>query len=287
MDTNIQKYLAFVKTAECGSFTKAAALLSYSQSGISRMIQDLESDWNITLLERSKGGVRLTSDGLKLLPFAQEMVREYERLQQEVDALNGLHSGFIRIGTFSSVATHWLPQMIRDFQSRYPGIDFELLMGDYGEIQEWILSGRVDCGFLRLPVPEDLEARFLTRDRLLAILPEGHPLAAAPAVPVSALAKEPFLLLEKGGKSEVSEIFERHGLSPRIHCTTWDDYAIMSMVEQGLGLSILPEFILRRAPYRIVAKELDVPAYRDICIALRRGKAASLAVKRFLEYLPV
>lgn len=68
------------------------------------------------------------------------------------------------------------------------------------------------------------------------------------------------MLLEKGRKAEISEIFERCDLTPKIHFTTWDDHAIMSMVESGLGISILPELILKRVPYRIVAKELDVPA---------------------------
>ena len=93
------------------------------------------------------------------------------------------------------------------------------------------------------------------------------------------------MLLEKGARAEVSEIFERNGLTPRIHFTTWDDYAIMSMVESGLGISILPQLILKRVPYRIVTKNLSVPAYRDICFVLRDKKTASLAVKRFTEYL--
>lgn len=151
MDVNIQKYLAFVKTVECGSFTNAAEILSYSQSGISRMINDLEKEWHVSLLERGKGGVKLTSDGLKLLPYAQNVCNEYLKLQMQVSELNGLHSGLIRIGTFSSVATHWLPKVIKKFQSDYPGIDYELLLGDYTEIENWILEGRVDCGFLRLP----------------------------------------------------------------------------------------------------------------------------------------
>lgn len=66
---------------------------------------------------------------------------------------------------------------------------------------------------------------------------------------------------------------------------TWDDYAIMSMVEKGLGISVLPQLILQRIPYRILTKELDVPAYRRVGLALRSKKTASLAVKRFLEYL--
>ena len=87
MDVNIQKYLAFVKTVECGSFTNAAEILSYSQSGISRMINDLEKEWNVSLLERGKGGVKLTSDGLKLLPYAQNVCNEYLKLQMQVSDL--------------------------------------------------------------------------------------------------------------------------------------------------------------------------------------------------------
>ena len=64
MDGSIQKYMAFVKPVECGSFTKAAVQLSYSQSGISRMINDLEKEWKVVLLERSKSGVKLTSSGM-------------------------------------------------------------------------------------------------------------------------------------------------------------------------------------------------------------------------------
>ena len=99
MDKNLLKYMAFVKTVEYGGFTKASEILNYSQSGISRMINDLETEWKVTLLERSKTGVKLTSDGLKLLPHAKAVVGEYEKLQMEVDALNGLQSGIIRIST--------------------------------------------------------------------------------------------------------------------------------------------------------------------------------------------
>lgn len=285
MDMNIQKYLAFVKTVEYRSFTKAAEILHYSQSGISRMINDLEKEWKVILLERSKAGVKLTSDGVRLLPHAKSVCMEYEKLQMQVDELNGLQSGLIRIGTFSSVATHWLPKIIKEFQKDYPNIDYELLLGDYKEIEEWIADGRVDCGFLRLPTHPDFQAIFLEQDKLFAILPENHALANCDKFPIHALSEEPFILLEKGDKAEISEIFERCNLIPNVRFTTWDDYAIMSMVENGLGISILPQLILKRVPYNIVIKELDIPAYRNIGLALRNKKAASLAVKRFLDYL--
>ena len=285
MDSHFLKYQAFIKAVELGSFTHAAKALFRSQSAVSRMIDDLEREWNVALLERGRSGVSLTSEGVLLLPHVRRVCEEQRLLQVQVDDLNGLHSGLIRIGTFSSVATYWLPNIIREFRKHHPRIDYEFLLGDYSEIEGWLLEGRVDCGFLRLPVSSGLESRFLERDELLAVLPAGHRLdkgETAP-VPLAELAEEPFMLLEKGGKSEVSSLFEDHGLRPSVRFTTWDDYAIMSMVESGMGVSILPRLILRRTPWRIVARHLDVSAFRDIGLAF--SPPLSLAVQRFFEYV--
>lgn len=282
---NIQKYMAFVKSVEYGSFTKAAEALNYTQSGISRMINDLETEWGVSLLERGRAGVSLTSDGLKLLPQLKRICNEHEILMTHIQDLHDMQSGMIRIGTFSSAATHWLPNMIKIFQKDYPKIDFELLLGDYTEIENWILEGRVDFGFLRLPTKGELETIFLEQDRLLVVIPQDHPLVDCDKFPISELLNSPFMLLEKGAKAEISEILEKHNISPQVHFTTWDDYAIMSMVENGLGISILPELILQRIPYQIIAKELEVPSFRNIGVAMREQKSLSLAAKRFLDYL--
>ncbi len=285
LETNIQKYMAFIETVELGSFTEAADKLKYSQSGISRMIADLEHEWNVTLLERGRYGIKITSDGLKILPYVKRLCSEFERMQAQVNDLRGLKTGLIRIGTFSSVATHWLPKIIKRFQEDYPGIDYELLLGDYKEIEEWIEEGRIDCGFVMLPTSGHFDCISLHKDQLMAILPMDHPFAAAEYFPVTELVKEPFMLLEKGAKGEISGIFEKHGLEPKVHFITWDDYAIMSMVESGLGISILPELILKRIPYQIIAKPLDPPAYRNIGFVLRDRNSAPIVVQRFMDYL--
>ena len=284
MDTNLSKYLAFVRTMEYGSFTKAAEMLNYSQSGISRMINDLETGWKVTLLERGKSGVRLTSDGTRLLPYVRRVCEECDKLQMHIDELNGLRSGLIRIGTFSSVATHWLPEIIRQFQTEYPNIEYELLLGDYSEIETWIAEGRVDCGFLRLPTKPEFETMLLKKDDLLAVIPEDHPLAELEEFPIKAFEGQPFMLLEKGGNYEISELLQKYKVRPEIRFTTWDDYAVMSMVEKGLGIAILPRLILRRIPYRILTKPIDVPAFRNIGLAFRSRKSLSLAAERFVEY---
>ncbi|MGM0830263.1 MAG: LysR family transcriptional regulator [Bacillota bacterium] len=282
---NIQKYRAFVKVVESGSFTKAAEALDYTQSGISRMINDLEKEWGVSLFERGRVGISLTSDGIKLLPQLKRICNEYEILTTQIEDLHGMQSGMIRIGTFSSVATHWLPNIVRAFKMDFPKIDFEFLLGDYTEIENWILNGRVDFGFVRLPSKAEFETIFMEQDRLLVVIPQNHPLANCEKFPINALLNNPFMLLEKGAKAEISEIFEMHHISPQVNFTTWDDYAIMSMVENGLGISILPELILKRIPHKIIAKELETPAFRNIGIAMREQRSLSIASKKFLEYL--
>ena len=285
MDVGVQKYLAFVETADRGSFTRAAEKLHYSQSGVSRMIRDLETEWKVTLLERGKGGVKLTSDGMKLLPFARSICGEVARLQSQVDELRGLRAGLIRVGALSGAAAGLLPGWAAAFLRSHPNIDFQLLVGEQREIEDWIFTGRGDFGILDLPADPELETVFLEQDPLLAVLPEDHPDAAAEVFPVSGFVDLPFLLLEKENRAEASELFESCGITPHIRFTTWDEQTILSMVERGLGVSILPALALKRCAWRVAARRLDVPAYRNLGVALRSRKTASLAVKSFLEYV--
>ena len=127
---------------------------------------------------------------------------------------------------------------------------------------------------------------FVEEDRMLAVIPKNHPCAYDEVFPLSALSESPFMLLEKGENDVISKIFEMYGIRPQVHFTTWDDYAIMSMVENELGISILPELILQRIPYNVVIKELEEPAYRHIYIGMRDANTLTFAAKRFLEYLP-
>ncbi len=96
---------------------------------------------------------------------------------------------------------------------------------------------------------------------------------------------QPFMLLEHGGKTEVSELLERHHINPDIRFTTWDDYAILSMVESGLGIGVLPRLILRRIPYQVEIRSFSEPFYREIGFAMKNGSTCSIAVQRFVQYL--
>ena len=143
-----------------------------------------------------------------------------------------------------------------------------MLLGDYDEVERWIGEGRVDCGFLRLPTLPGFDTMLLKQDEYKVVLPVGHPLAARESVPIEALNGLPFLLLEHGRKTEVSDLLERAHAQPDIRFTTWEDFAIMAMAERGLGVGILPDLILRRIPYRIEIRPLANPYYRPIGLAV-------------------
>lgn len=285
MDTGIQKYRAFIMAADLGSLAAAAYRLDYSISSVSRMVADLESDCGLQLLERSRSGVHLTSNGERLLPLARSIVDECDGFKETADEIAGVETGTVRIGTFSSTATHWLPSIVKSFRAEHPGLDYELLLGDYSEIEGWLEDGRVDLGFVRLPARKTLATEFIARDELVAVMPRNHPLACAERFPIAAFADEPFMALEHGIDSEVADLFGSNGVDVHATFTTWEDHAIMAMVEAGLGLGILPSLSMHRCAYDIASAPLDVPAYRDIAIAWRAGRTPWPAASRFLECL--
>ena len=285
MDYNLQKYIAFITAVDNGSITGASEILNYSQSGISRMIGDLEKDWQMSLLERNKYGVELTSDGVRLLPQIRAVCNEFQKLTTDVEELQGLETGLIRIGTISSVATHVLPPVIQKFKNDYKGVKYELLLGDYNEIEEWVHSGRVDIGFVLMPTKDSFDTITYGTDEMKIVLPKDHPLCEYERIPLAEIEKYPFILQEKDNNTSSREFFLKNGINLKVDFSTWDDYAIMSMVESGLGISVLPELILKRCSYDIAIRSLEEPFIREMGIIMKDRERLPIAVKRLLKYL--
>lgn len=207
------KYQIFLKTVECGSFTKAAEELNFSQSGISHAISSLEEELGVTLLSRNRGGVTLTGDGRALLPQIQQLCTEYHRLAQQAADLRGMDSGLVKVASFSSVSAQWLPMILKAFSKLYPAIEFEIQTCDfYDQIEELIITGQADCGFLRMPSLKGLQVYPLHLDQLKVIVPCGHPLANSDPFPVEALATEPVIQLEEGDDYEIRAAFDEMGV---------------------------------------------------------------------------
>lgn len=242
----MQRYIALLKIIEVGSFTKAADLLGYTQPALSQMIASLEKELSIKILYRSRYGIRLTPEGERLYPSIQNAVIQYQTMRHTADEIRGLDSGIVRIGTVSSVSCHWLPGIIRRFWQKYPNIQIVLHQGDYTSISEWVRTGAVDFGFVNPNAVKGMETTFIKSGEFRAVLPKYHPLSEKQSLSLKDLANEPFLLLEEGAYSEPLEAFHAIGITPNIKLRVHDDYSILSMVEQGLGISILTELVLRK-----------------------------------------
>ena len=238
----IQKYLAYLKAVETGSITRAAERLGYTQSAVSRMIADLEEQWGVPLLKRNRTGIEISSEGMQLLPRLQAIAKEEADLSFAVSELHGLRSGLIRIGSFTSMSTSWMPEMIKAFHLQYPNISFQIFNGEYQQIATWLRRGMIDCGFLALSVADEFETEFLLRDSLTVILPPAHPLRDAPCFPVSRLSSEDFISLKEEQDYEIDLFLDHLRQSPNIKFEVSNDF------EKALGPALFPGYRHCRQP---------------------------------------
>lgn len=282
---NITKLEILSKTVELGSLTRAAAELGITQSAVSHAINSLETDFGFPVVTRSRAGVRLTSDGERIMPPIRAILNYSEQLNQTVSAVRGLDFGTVRIGTFTSVAVHWLPGVIKEFKNDYPNVDIKLLNGDYHDVEEWIEEGLVDLGFVTVPNKLPCESVPLMEDRLLAILPHDHKFASYPKFPLVECENEPFITLLETSNHDARRALTAAGIEPKVRFSTKDDYAIIAMVEQGLGISIMPELLLRGRHDDLEIRELVPPSKRTIALAVPEASKESPATRRFVDYV--
>lgn len=280
----MNRYIALQKVVEVGSFTQAAQLLGYTQPALSQMIASLERELGIKLLYRTSHEMHLTLEGQRLFPAIQKTVAQYLAMQEIAQEIRGLEVGVIRIGTLSSISCHWLPPLLAAFKEKYPKVEFILHQGDNNSIPEWVRTGQADFGFVNMSVYNG-KATFLKTGEYRAILPPGHPLAQQDSISLSELTQDPFLVIEEGTTSRPLEAFHENGLTPNVSMHVHDDYSILSMIENGLGVSILPELVLRKTNYNVAIRPLEPPVTRNLGLIAKSKNELSLASKRFIEFL--
>lgn len=276
---NLQKHLAMLAVAETESMTRAAEQLGYTQSAVSRMIASLEEEWGVPLFRRSHGGIRLTAEGEQLLPAVRALVAKSTDLDYAVRELHGIQRGLVRVGTFTTAEDCYVPSLLTSFGKRFPKISFQLLHSEsYEEIEEKIRTGQVDCGFVRIPAAPDLEVRLLHRDRLEAVLPCDHPLADAAIFPLSRLREEAVIKLKSD--REISRFLE--GVPVQYEVSS--DHTILSMVESGVGVSVMHSLMKSHCRYKVVWKPLEKTEHRDVGLATAKDAKLSGAAALFVEH---
>lgn len=164
-------------------------------------------------------------------------------------------------------------------------MQFVLHQGDYTTIPEWVRTGEADFGFINPDAAPGVKTKFIKTGELRAVLPGNHPLAKEPYITLEDLSKEPFLLLEEGVLSEPLEAFRQAGLEPSIRLCGHDDYSILSMIELGLGVSILPELVLRKTNYQVAILPMKPVLTRKIGLIMKDKNSMPIASQYFIDFL--
>ena len=278
MDT--KKLEALAMAVRMGSFTRAAEALGYTQSGLTHMMNSLEKDIGFALLVRDRTGIRLTAAGERVFPMIQDVLRSGEILEQEIRRINIRREETIRVAAYASIAMHWLPEIIQQFRREHPDVTVDIQMGSVEEVYRWVREDKVDMCFASRQEGINLEWTHLRDDPLLVILPPDYDLRGRDSLHIRCLQGMDFLMPSLGFHLDIMRALG--DVQPNIRETQVSDSVIISMVEHGLGVSVLSELVLKGRRDNVVAVPMDPPAVRELGIAVRSKKELRPMARRFI-----
>jgi len=288
MDLRQLRY--FVQLAEKLNFHRAAEALNMSQPPLTVAIRRLEEELGAQLFEREPRGVRLTVAGEAALAPARAALAQAERVREAVRLGAGGESGRLRIGFVGSAVAECLPRVIPHFRQRFPQVEVELEEMATTEIAAAIEARRIDVGLVRLPVMDraNLDIAVIERDHLVVGLPADHPLAARKAIDIADLSNEPFVVISPHSvlHTVVYILCQQAGFKPRVAQEANQLLTVLSLVQSGLGVALVPSRLARFAPEAVRLIPLTEPVATDMGIAcsvdavplIRNFVAAALAV---------
>lgn len=275
----------FLTSIDSGSFTKAGEILGYTQSNLTQMMRSFEDELGIPLLIKTKKGVEPTGEAKQLLPVMRAMIAQEERFFQEADEIRGLHRGLIRIGSYVSTSSTWLPQVIGYYQSAYPDVEFNIVESGQEEMLRGLVNGSLDLALMSAPENDSVDFIPVLDDPMVVVFPPDHDLSAYDYVPIGKLQDYPLIMTYREYDTDANRILLDSGLDASVKYRSADDFAVLSMVQHGLGISILPELTLERFPGSYDYRMLDPESYRSLGIGIRSIKEAGPLARSVINYI--
>lgn len=274
----------FLTSIDSGSFTKAGEILGYTQSNLTQMMRTFEDELGIPLLIKSSRGVEPTNEAKLLLPSMRTMISMEEKFFQEADEIRGIRRGVIRIGSYVSTSSTWLPQVIRYFQSAYPDVEFNIIESGQEEMLRGLMNGTMDIALMSRPENNEIDFIPVLEDPMVVVFPADHELSRFDSVPVSRLSRYPLIMTYPEYDTDANKVLKLAGLESDIRYYFKDDFAVLSMVQNDIGISILPELSVERFrgnyDYRILRPE----AFRSLGIGIRSIKEAGPLARSVISY---
>ena len=256
---NTHKIRILLTALESGSLTRAGSILGYSQPGLTQMMKSLEEEVGFPLLIKTNRGVEPTEAAKELMPTMRQLINDEEKLSQEIAEIRGMYKGTIRIGSYTSTSIHWLPQVVEYFKNNYPEVELRIQECGQDDMVRDLKERKIELALMSRPEKTAIEFIPIMEDPIVVVYSSAYDLSSYDCVPVEKLRDHMLLMTDETYDRDVRRVFEQAGFEPKVKYTFKDDFAVLSMVQRGVGIAILPRLIAESFPanyeYRIIKPE--------------------------------
>ncbi|WP_329008359.1 LysR family transcriptional regulator [Micromonospora rifamycinica] len=276
MKMQLHQLRYFVAVAEVRHFTQAADIVGITQPSLSKQVHALETDLGAPLFERVRGNIALTAAGEVLLPLAKRILADVDTATREVQELVGLRRGRVRLGATPSLATSLAPPVLRRFRDAHPAVDLRVEEGGSQDLVRDLLRGDLDLALIIMPAQgadPGLRVDPILRESLVVASVDPLPAASAYGeLRITDLRGQPLVMFREGYdlRDATIQACREAGFEPTFSVDGGEMDAVLSFVEAGLGIALVPGIVVSRRPGIRVTRLAPPGVRRTIAVARRR-----------------
>lgn len=279
-----KKFEILMTAVNLGSFSKAAEVVGYTQSGLTHLVNGLEREIGMKLIRRDHSGVALTEAGQALLPAIREYLNATVKLENQIAAIAQKKAETIRIAAYASLAMHWMPEILYRFRRVCPDTDVDLRMVDHElEPFELLEEGRTDVIFAARQSHINCEWILLYSDAMYAILPEDYPTGDRDTFPIEEFDGKEFLMPYGRFDIDVNAALSPKGVKPIIRPCYVDDETVIRMVSKRLGLTMMTEIMMRGRTRGVKTLPVTPKAGRELGMGMHLQKNTQAEILRLRD----
>ena len=279
-----KKLEILMTAADLGSFTRASEVVGYTQSGLTHMMNALEREVGFPLLQRNRSGIQLTRQGAQLMPAIREFLQANANLENQIRIIAEEKTEVIRIAAYSSIAMHWMPEILYRFRRLCPEVNVDLRMVDHAlEPFELLESGQTDVIFASRQNYSFCDWTPLYNEKMYAILPRDYPLGDRETFPLEEFSGLEFLMPYGRFDIDVHSAMEPVGVKLNANTTRVDDETLIRMVGRGLGVSMMTELMIRGRTDDVLCVPVDPPAIRELGMGTHIRKKETDSIRKLKD----
>ena len=279
-----KKFEILMTAVNLGSFSKAAEVVGYTQSGLTHLVNGLEREIGMKLIQRDHSGVALTEAGEALLPAIREYLSATAKLENQIAAIVQKKAETIRIAAYASLAMHWMPEILYRFRRVCPDTNVDLRMVDHElEPFELLEAGRTDVIFAARQSHISCDWTPLYSDAMYAILPEDYPTEGRDTFPIEEFDGKEFLMPYGRFDIDVNAALSPKGVKPIIRPCYVDDETVIRMVSKGLGITMMTEIMMRGRTHGVKTLPVTPKAGRELGMGMHLQKNTQAEILRLRD----